>query len=64
MVADLILRRLCQEDYEAIMTEMSWEVWNKVLVWLRAARAVDAEHAELARPNAVSIAVRAEAAAE
>jgi hypothetical protein len=63
MVADLILRRLSRKDYEAIMAEMNWEVWNRVLVWLRAARTADAERVEPARPGAGSIAVHIEAAA-
>jgi hypothetical protein len=50
-VAELILRRLSPEDYGLIMEEMSWEVWNRAFVWMRAARVVDAEHLELALPS-------------
>lgn len=54
MVAELILRRLRQEDYEAIMDGMNWGVWNRVFVWMRAARVVDSEHVELVGPGAVA----------
>jgi hypothetical protein len=37
-VAQLLMRRLSEEDYEIIMEGMSWAVWNRVYVWLRAAR--------------------------
>jgi hypothetical protein len=63
LVAELILRRLSRKDYDAIMTEMSWEIWNRVLVWLRAARTLNADHAELVRPGAFPIAVQAKAVA-
>jgi len=37
-VAELLLSRLSREDYENIMQEMTWGVWNRVFVWMRAAR--------------------------
>ncbi len=35
-VAQLLLRRLRGADVELIMDGMTWGVWNRVLVWLRA----------------------------
>lgn len=52
MVAELILRRLSPQDYESIMEGMSWEVWNRAFVWMRAARIVDSERVELTLSNA------------
>jgi hypothetical protein len=52
MVAELIVRRLSRKDYELIMEGMNWGVWNRILVWMRAARIVDSERVELARPGA------------
>ena len=52
MVAELILRRLSRKDYELIMEGMSWGVWNRIFVWMRAARIVDSERVELAGPGA------------
>lgn len=52
MVAELIIQRLSRKDYELIMEGMSWGVWNRILVWMRAARIVDSERVELARPGA------------
>jgi hypothetical protein len=51
MVADLLIRRLSRKDYELIMEGMNWEVWNRIFVWIRAARVVDAERVELVRPG-------------
>jgi hypothetical protein len=51
LVAELLTRRLSRKDYELIMEGMNWEVWNRVLVWMRAARVVDAERVELAQPG-------------
>ncbi len=51
-VAELILRRLSRKDYELIMEGMSWGVWNRIFVWMRAARIVDSERVELARSGA------------
>lgn len=51
MVAELILRRLSRKDYEFIMEGMSWGAWNRILVWMRAARVVDSERVELVRPS-------------
>ena len=46
MVAELIIRRLSRKDYELIMEDMNWGVWNRVLVWMRAAQVVDSERVE------------------
>lgn len=51
MAAELILRRLSRKDYELIMEGMSWGVWNRILVWMRAARVVDSDRVELAGPG-------------
>ncbi|MGO4172578.1 DUF3102 domain-containing protein [Bosea sp. TAF32] len=51
-VAELILRRLSPQDYETIMEETSWEVWNRAFVWMRAAQIVDSERVELTLSNA------------
>jgi hypothetical protein len=37
-VADILLSRLSREDYESVMQGMTWGVWNRVFVWMRAAR--------------------------
>jgi hypothetical protein len=37
-VAELLIRRLSREDYEYVMEGMTWGVWNRVFVWMRAAR--------------------------
>jgi len=37
-IADLLIQRLDKYDYEYIMDGMNWEIWNRVLVWLRAGR--------------------------
>lgn len=55
MVADLLIRRLSREDYELIMAGMNWEVWNRILVWMWAARVVDAERVELVEPGARTV---------
>jgi hypothetical protein len=55
MVAELIIRRLSRKDYELIMEGMSWGVWNRILVWMRAAQIVDSERVELARPGAAGL---------
>lgn len=52
MVAELIIQRLSRKDYELIMEGMNWGVWNRILVWMRAARIVDSERVELVRPGA------------
>ena len=51
LVAELLLRRLSPTDYALIMQEINWEVWNRVFVWMRAARIVDSERVELALPT-------------
>jgi hypothetical protein len=52
MVAELIIQRLSRKDYELIMEGMNWGVWNRILVWMRAARIVDSERVELVQPGA------------
>lgn len=52
MVAELLIRRLSRKDYELIMQGMNWEVWNRILVWMWAARVVDAERVELGQLGA------------
>lgn len=52
MVAELLIRRLSRKDYELIMEGMNWEIWNRILVWMWAARVVDAERVELVQPGA------------
>lgn len=37
-VADLLVRRLSREDYDYVMEGMTWGVWNRVFVWMRAAQ--------------------------
>lgn len=36
-IAQLLIQRLSEQDYEAIMSGINWGVWNRVLVWLRVA---------------------------
>jgi hypothetical protein len=48
-VAELILRRLSKEDYEYVMDGMSWGVWNRVFVWMRAAQLPASDQVEPAR---------------
>lgn len=55
MVAELLIRQLSRTDYELIMEGMNWEVWNRVLVWMRAARVVDVERVELVQPGARAV---------
>ncbi len=52
MVAELLISRLSRQDYEVIMEGMNWEVWNRILVWMKAARPVDSEQVELVSPGA------------
>jgi hypothetical protein len=52
MVAELLISRLSKQDYDVIMDGMNWEVWNRILVWMKAARVVDSERVELATPGA------------
>ncbi len=35
-IAQLFVERLTEQDYAYVMSEISWGVWNRVLVWLRA----------------------------
>jgi hypothetical protein len=53
MVASLMLSRLSERDYELIMDGMDWEVWNRVLVWMKAARIVDSRPAPAAEAGAI-----------
>lgn len=55
IVAELLIRRLSRKDYELIMEGMNWEVWNRILVWMWAARVVDAERVELVQPGARAV---------
>ena len=64
MVAELLIRRLSRKDYELIMEGMNWEVWNRILVWMWAARVVDAEHVELVQPGACAVSSLAATAAK
>jgi Protein of unknown function (DUF3102) len=52
MVAELLINRLSRQDYEFVMDGMNWEVWNRILVWMKAARAVDSERVALDPPSA------------
>ncbi|MGY4602904.1 hypothetical protein ACVW16_001316 [Bradyrhizobium sp. USDA 4474] len=36
-IAELLARRLSQDDYQYLMDGMTWGVWNRVLIWLRTA---------------------------
>ncbi len=51
-VAELLLSRLSAEDYDQIMDGTSWEVWNRVFVWMRAARGAQTGEAEPALSSA------------
>jgi Protein of unknown function (DUF3102) len=51
-VAELLISRLSRKDYELIMDGVNWEIWNRVLVWMKAARVVDPERVELVHPRA------------
>jgi hypothetical protein len=54
-VAEILIRRLSRKDYELIMEGMNWEIWNRILVWMWAARVVDAERVELVPPGARAV---------
>jgi hypothetical protein len=56
IVAELLIRRLGRKDYELIMEGMNWEIWNRILVWMWAARVVDGERLELVQPGARAVA--------
>jgi hypothetical protein len=64
MVAELLIRRLSRKDYELIMEGMNWEVWNRILVWMWAARVVDTERVELVQPGACTVSPHVPAAAK
>ena len=36
-IAELLVRRLTQDEYQYLVDGMTWGVWNRVLIWLRAA---------------------------
>ncbi len=36
-IAQLLMQRLSEQDYEIIMSDISWGIWNRVLAWLRVA---------------------------
>jgi hypothetical protein len=55
IVAELLIRRLGRKDYELIMEGMNWEIWNRILVWMWAARVVDGERLELVQPGARAV---------
>jgi hypothetical protein len=55
LVAEILIRRLGRKDYELIMEGMNWEVWNRILVWMWAARVVDSERVELVQPSARTV---------
>lgn len=35
-IAELLARRLTKDEYQYVMDGMTWGVWNRVLIWLRA----------------------------
>jgi hypothetical protein len=45
-VAELLMQRLSQKDYEYVMDGMTWGTWNRVLVWLRAKPTIAGKPAE------------------
>jgi hypothetical protein len=51
-IAELIMRRVSHDDYAFIMDQISWGVWNRVLVWLRAAQPRDNDAAPASAPSA------------
>jgi hypothetical protein len=55
IVAELLIRRLGRKDYELIMEGMNWEIWNRILVWMWAARVVDGERLELVPQGARAV---------
>jgi hypothetical protein len=60
-VAELLLQRLSRADFELLMDGMTWGVWNRVLVWLRADQNVisAADHTASAQATSSSTGVRA-----
>jgi hypothetical protein len=48
-IAELLVRRLSRQDYEYVMGGMTWGVWNRVFVWMRAARVDERRQAESVR---------------
>src|SRR5262249_49987049 len=52
-IADLLIQRLDKDDYEYIMDGMNWEIWNRVLVWLRAGRSMSSGHVNRAEVSEV-----------
>lgn len=51
-VAELLLQRLSRADFELLMDGMTWGVWNRVLVWLRADQNVMSAADHAAAPDA------------
>lgn len=47
IVAELILQRLTPKDYEFIMEGLSWEVWNRAFVWMRATQILESKRVEV-----------------
>ena len=45
-VAEFLIRRLSREDYDYVMDGMTWGAWNRVFVWMRAARTVPRDQVE------------------
>lgn len=50
-IADLLMRRLNADDYAYIMGDLNWGVWNRVLVWLRAAQPGGRDGGKAAPPS-------------
>jgi hypothetical protein len=48
-VAELLVRRLSRADYEFVMDGMTWETWNRVFVWMRAAQTMASDRANPTR---------------
>ncbi|MFN3673796.1 MAG: DUF3102 domain-containing protein [Bosea sp. (in: a-proteobacteria)] len=51
IVAGILLRHLTPRDHALIMGEIDWEVWNRVLVWMRSAQAVDPTRSAITLPT-------------
>jgi hypothetical protein len=48
-VAELLMRRLSQKDYEYVIDGMNWGIWNRVLIWLRVEQRPAAQRVEAVR---------------
>lgn len=53
VIADLIIRRLTDADYEYIMDGLNWGIWNRVLVWLRSEKINTATAVKPTKPSKV-----------